>query len=258
MVRGAELRTRPPIPELAAYLGCFWWIDVAPGTCVRTFPDACTSISVVVSSATPQCFLIGPRLAPVERVPSIGSSLFGVRLNPGVAFLLTGVPADRLVEARRLLSDLLPEESRLFAQRLASATTSDNYFDGLEELLLARLAGRAIHPHVQKALGLIEESGGQIRIAELARRCKVSTHQLAHTLRTWVGLPPKTLARITRFQRFLEQVENDPSESFAARAADLGYFDQAHLTREVAQFFGATPGRLSPRHVADFSKTRCE
>lgn len=258
MVRGAELRTRPPMRELAPHLGCFWWIDVAPGTCVRSFPDACTNISVVVSSATPQCFLIGPRLVPVERAPSIGNSLFGVRLNPGVAFLLTGVPVHGFVESRRLLSDLLPEECRLFARRLASATTRDDYFDGLEELLLARLAGRAINAHVQKALALIEESGGQIRIAELARRCKISTHQLAHTLRTWVGLPPKTLARITRFQRFLEQVANDPSESSATRAADLGYFDQAHLTREVAQFFGATPGRLSPRMVTDFSKTRCE
>jgi AraC-like DNA-binding protein len=225
---------------------------------LRTFPDACTGISVVVNgSAAPQCFLIGPRLAPVEGMPTIGRSLFGVRLKPGVAFLVTGVPAHTFVETRRLLSEILPAESRLFAQRLASATRLDDYFDALEALLVARIAGRAIHAHVKKALALIEESGGQMRIAEVARRCQISTHQLAHTLHTWVGLSPKTLARITRFQRFLEQVESNPSESSASRAADLGYFDQAHFTREVAQFFGATPGRLSPRQVADFSKTRC-
>jgi len=156
------------------------------------------------------------------------------------------------------LSDILPKESLAFERRIASAKTIEGHFDALQDLLLMRLAGRAINLQVQKALAIIEESGGQVRIAEVACRCGIGAHQLANTLRTWVGLPPKTLARIARFQRFLEQVESEPSESSAARAADLGYFDQAHLTREVAQFFGATPGRLSPRHVADFSKTRCE
>ena len=259
MVQGAELRTRPPIPELAPHLGCFWWIDVRPGTCVRTFPDACTSISIMINRPqTPQSFFIGPRLAPVEGAPSEGQSWFGVRLRPGAGFLFTGVPIHRLVGMRRLLSEILPQEAMVFEQRLASATTVEDHFNALQDLLLARLAGRAVSAYVQNALAIIEKSGGQVRIAELACRCKISPHQLAHTLRTWVGLPPKTLARITRFQRFLAQVETEPSESSAARAADLGYFDQAHLTREVAQFFGATPGRLSPRHVADFSKTRCE
>ena len=157
-----------------------------------------------------------------------------------------------------MLSEILPNESLAFEQRIASVTSVGDYFDVLQDLLLSRLARRTINGHVKKALAIIEESGGQIRIAELAFRCGISPHQLANTLRTWVGLPPKTLARIARFQRFLEQVESEPSESSAARAVNLGYFDQAHLTREVTQFFGATPGRLSPGHVADFSKTRCE
>lgn len=259
MVRGAELQTRCPAPELAPFLGCFWWIDVGNSTCVRTFPDACASISVVISRCrAPECFFIGPRLAPAEGIPSIGHSLLGVRLKPGVAFLLTGVPVHAFVGARHLLAEIMPEDSLRFMQRLGSATSVDDHFDALEALLSERLAGRSIHGHVRKALKILEESGGQIRIAELARQCQISTRQLATILRTWVGLPPKTLARIARFQRFLEQVESDPSESAAARAAGLGYFDQAHLTKEVSQFFGAAPSRVSSRNVADFSKTRCD
>jgi len=41
-------------------------------------------------------------------------------------------------------------------------------------------------------------------------------------------------------------------------AAELGYFDQAHLANEVALFAGMSPGRIAPHRVADFSKTRCE
>ena len=115
-----------------------------------------------------------------------------------------------------------------------------------------------MHPCVHKAISIVERTGGQIRIAELARCCQLSTRGIARLLRIWVGLSPKTLARVTRFQKFLEQLDSEPRQSSAARAADLGYFDQAHLTKEVAQFFGATPGKMSPHHVADLSKTRCE
>lgn len=259
MVQGAELRTRRPAAALAPFLGCFWWVDVAHGTRLRTFPDACTSVSIIVRpGAAPESYFIGPRLVPREGTPSIGHSLFGVRLKPGAAFLFTGTSVRELVGERRRLADVVPDGVARFEHRLRSASTIDQHFDALEELMISRLSGSTIHPCVQKAIEIVEQTGGQIRIAELARCCGISTRRLGHLLRTWVGLTPKTLARVSRFQKFLEQMETEPNESSAARAVDLGYFDQAHLTKEVAQFFGATPGRMSPHHVADFSKTRCE
>ena len=259
MVQGAELRTRRASPAVTPFLGCYWWVDVEHGTRLRTFPDACTGVSIVIQpGAAPECYFIGPRLIPREGTPSVGHSLFGVRLKPGAAFLFTRNPVRDLVGERMRLAEIAPDEALGFEQRLQSASTVDQHFDALEELMLSRLAGRSIHPCVQKAIEIVEQSGGQIRIAELARSCDISTRGLARLLGTWLGLSPKTLARVTRFQRFLQHMETEPNESSAARAIDLGYFDQAHLTKEVAQFFGATPGRMSPHHVADFSKTRCE
>jgi len=258
MVQGAELRTRRPAPALAQLLGCYWWVDIAQGTRLRTFPDACTTISIVVRpDAAPESYFIGPRLVPRESSPAIGHSVFGVRLRPGAAFLFTSTPVCRFVGERKLLAEVAPADAARFEERVAGASTVDQHFDALEELMLFRLAGCSVHPCVRKAIDIVEQSGGQVRIAELARCCEVSTRRLGHLLNTWVGLSPKTLARVTRFQKFLEQMEHEPNESSAARAVDLGYFDQAHLTKEVAQFFGATPGRMSPHQVADLSKTRC-
>lgn len=258
MVRGAELRSRRPAAELTPFLGCYWWVDISPGTRLRTFPDACTSVSVVLhKGANPEAFFIGPRLLPSDGTPSIGHSLFGVRLKPGAAFLFTGRSVDVFAGIRRPLAEVMPPEAAKFETRIAAAITLDDHFDALEALMLERLKNGAIHPCVQKALAIVEETAGQIRIADLARRCQISTRHLANLLRMWIGLSPKKLARVVRFQKFLAQMETEPSESSAARAAELGYFDQAHLTREVSQFFGATPGRVSPHHVADFSKTRC-
>lgn len=259
MVQGAELRTRRPTPELAPFLGCYWWLDVVNGTRLRSFPDACTGFSVVLRpGARPESFFTGPRLVPSEGGPEFGQSVFGVRLSPGAAFLFIQAPVNAFVGSRCPLTTILPQKAAEFEERIAAAKTVDAHFDALESLMLNRLAGRTIHPCVERAMRIVEETAGQIRIAELALRCKVSTRHLANLLRTWIGLSPKALARVVRFQNFLAQMEDVPQESVAARAAELGYFDQAHLTREVSQFFGATPGRVSPNLVADFSKTRCQ
>ena len=77
-------------------------------------------------------------------------------------------------------------------------------------------------------------------------------------MRTWVGYGPKSYANIIRFQTTLHSMEHVPSPTAAVLATDNGYFDQAHLTLDVARFSGATPGRLASVGVADFSKTRCD
>jgi hypothetical protein len=53
-------------------------------------------------------------------------------------------------------------------------------------------------------------------------------------------------------------MENSPRQSAAFLASENGYFDQSHLNVDVARVAGATPGALSTRRVADFSKTRCD
>jgi hypothetical protein len=52
-------------------------------------------------------------------------------------------------------------------------------------------------------------------------------------------------------------METSPAGNLPGIAADLGYFDQAHLTNESTQFVGASPARIVAHHGADFSKTRC-
>jgi hypothetical protein len=61
-----------------------------------------------------------------------------------------------------------------------------------------------------------------------------------------------------RFQATLRQIEDWLSQSGAALASEAGFFDQAHLTLDLARLAGATPRHLASNSVADFSKTRCD
>jgi methylphosphotriester-DNA--protein-cysteine methyltransferase len=133
-----------------------------------------------------------------------------------------------------------------------------DHVDALQQFLLARLANAHVDGVVAKALAEIQQARGCVRVAAIAAACGVSERHLNRLMRVWIGYGAKRLARIVRFQTTLHQMEHAPSRSGAILAADTGYFDQAHLTAEMANLAGATPGKLKTSHVADFYKTRCD
>jgi AraC-like DNA-binding protein len=258
MVRGARVTLRRPEPSLRPYVGCLWFVETTPATRLQTVPDACATLSVeLCEDALPECFLAGPRLAAAERLPQLGQAFLGVRLLPGVARLLTGIAVYRLAERRTPLTTLLPDAAARFEHLLTDAQTVEQRFDVLEGFLGQRLVGTHIDARVDRAVKAIEDSAGLLRMAQLARDCHISPRQLHRLVRNWVGIAPKRLARIVRFQAALKRMETAPPGDSQRIAADLGYFDQAHLTNESTHFAGTSPARIVAHHVADFSKTRC-
>jgi hypothetical protein len=86
-------------------------------------------------------------------------------------------------------------------------------------------------------------------VGSLTSSLSIPERQLRLRLGSGVGLAPKPLHRMLRFQGFLALTQlalslgRRPAEEGLARlAADLGYADQAHLTRECLALTGLTPG----------------
>ena len=258
IVEAAELELRRPVASLRPSLGCFWSIATTTDTHLRTLPDACTTLAVeCIQGQRPQLYLVGPRLTPADRVPGAGRLLFGVRLQPGVAFALTKRPVHQIVDRRILLAELLRDDVSEMEIRLASTARTQKRFDILEEFLFQHLDDMQVDPRVKKALLQVEQCSGQLRTPQLATHCQVSSRHLNRLLRTWLGFSAKRLARITRFQTLLKRVEGSHSGGLASLAVELGYYDQAHLINEVAQFAALSLGRIAGRGMADFSNTRC-
>ena len=65
-----------------------------------------------------------------------------------------------------------------------------------------------------------------------------------------VGYGPKTLQRVCRFQRFVRELDaTGGSCDLALAAAEAGYADQSHLTRDCAELSGLTPASLARTRV---------
>jgi transcriptional regulator GlxA family with amidase domain len=81
------------------------------------------------------------------------------------------------------------------------------------------------------------------RLTALARELDVGERQLRRRFAAAVGYGPKTLQRILRLQALLHHAQH-ASLGLAALAAELGYADQAHMTREVGALAGVSPSVL--------------
>jgi AraC-like DNA-binding protein len=257
VVHHAEIRFREADVSLRPYVGCFWVITAERDATIRMVPDGTTSISAELRNGrTSDWWLRGPIVRPDERRYASPATVVGVRLRPGVAFILSAMAADALVGHRIRLS-AIPSLRGLLAEKPASLTP-DGCIDVLERFLVRRLENAAVHEVVARAIREIERDHGCSSVNDIADRCGVSARHLNRLMRVWIGCGTKRFASIVRFQATLTEIQHAPAQSGAALATGTGYFDQGHLTMDVARFAGATPRHLAKRCVSDFSKTRCD
>ncbi len=177
-------------------------------------------------------------------------------LTPQGARRLFGVPMSALTRRVVALDDLWP--GLHLADRLRACTSWDQRFDLVEAVLSARLAGAAPErPEIVHAVGRIAASGGALRMDALARELGYSSRHLGALFKDQVGMPPKLLARLVRFDRLVAELRRPArARSWAELSARLGYADQAHLARDVRALAGMTPTALCASIVDPFTPER--
>ena len=257
LIDGADIRFQEAAVALRRYVGCFWVLTAEPGATIRVVPDGTTAISIErQKTGYSEWFLRGPLLRPAERRFTAPTTLIGVRLRPGVAFMLSGIPAQSIVNRRISLSRCASFHDLVSID--VSEHTPSQCIETLQDFLINRLENSNVDSIVATALAEIDGEHGSQRVSDIAARCGVSARHLNRLMRQWVGFGPKRYAGVVRFQATLMEMEQAPEQSVALLASGSGYFDQAHLTVDVGRFAGATPGSLMSDDMSDFSKTRCD
>lgn len=163
-----------------------------------------------------------------------------VNLSPLAArAIFGGIRMSALKDDVLDLRDLTGDAGRVLLERLEAASTSAARFDLLDETL-ERALGKAEAPPllVCEAWRRLGDSHGALGVAALAEDLGCSRKTLHAAFDEYIGLPPKTAARVFRFQRAVQQVGH---ASWPVIAAESGYYDQSHLIRDFRQFTGFTP-----------------
>jgi AraC-like DNA-binding protein len=209
-------------------------------------PDACVDLIWSGERLT----IAGPdtRARLVALAP--GTRIIGIRLRPGVAGTVLGLPAGELRDAtpdaadvlgrdraEALLGALLPTTARGDGGRPGVAGAGDDP----HSILLAAIERRGAagpDPLVRAAVAALDRP--HARVAAVAAELGLSARQLQRRVTDAVGYGPKTLARVLRFRR----LQALPAGPLVERALEAGYADQAHMTAEVTHLAGVPPVRF--------------
>ena len=242
-------RERPPTAPQVASL---WIHSVAPGSEPhrhRTIPHGSVELHCEIGGL-PR--IVGPQTAPRLDTLAPGTTVVGVRFRLGAAPAVLGVPASELVDLTIRADELWGPAAERIGERVASAATPEEAASRLEAEALARVQAQT-DPVAAGAAALLQPGRTQ-DVASLPSELHISERTLRRRVQAAIGLPPKVVHRLLRFQGFLALAhgrEGDPAE-LAMLAAEAGYADQSHLTRECLRLAG-----LSPRALLQESLEHC-
>jgi AraC-like DNA-binding protein len=231
-----------PSPPLAAYVLCWSVHRIDAGSTSYLHRSAPNGSVELVCEVGGQPLLIGPQTGPLARTLPPGATIVSLRLRPESAAAVIGLPAYELADQIVALHDVLPE-ARLLGERIA--TEPKRAVAVLEGAVSAQLARRATTDRMV-AFGVQRLTAQATRVSSLAASMFVSERHLRRRFKAAVGLSPKALERVLRFQRFLALVHTGDSSrlGLSRTAVELGYADQPHLTRECVYLSGLPPAEL--------------
>jgi AraC-like DNA-binding protein len=243
---GQTYNERQPAPELAERLSCVWVQEVPSGAAPyahRTVPNGGVELSCRVGELP---VLVGPQTGPTTEVLAPGTIVVGVRFKPGAAPSVLGMPATELVDLAVGADAIWGDAAIALGERIAAAPTPHDAAATLEREIFAR-AIETDQPDPIAAAAVRHLHPWRVsEVASLTDALYISERQLRRRCLAAVGLAPKALHRMLRFQGFLALAgqREHPSAELALLAAEAGYADQPHLTRESIRLAGLTPRAL--------------
>jgi AraC-like DNA-binding protein len=204
--------------------------------------------SMLVDGQRHCSFVAGPADVPTLTEHAGDQCGIEVSLTPLGARRLLGVPVAELAGRAVAFEELLGRHAATLTERLVRAADWEARFALLDRALLRRLQeARPLPAEIVQAWSLLHRSHGALGVDAIAREVGWSRRHLAARFREDIGLPPKTTARILRFERVTMLLRSGVCVSLADAAYECRYADQSHLNRDFRAFAGTTPTDYAAR-----------
>lgn len=267
-----RFRQIPPIAPLQAVVECLWTLesDGAPaGEIEPVLPDGCPELVIhfgdrferlspdgTVERQSDLLFA-GQLTGQIALRPTGAVATLGIRFRPGSAAAILHLPQFALVGTTLGVDVLDRNLYRGLSAIREMAASLDEATIAVQRYLCGRLDRDWIDPRVLEAVTIVQRRGGQIGIEVLAGRVGTTRRHLERRFDSLVGISPKRLARIVRFQRALRMLSarpempdlHSPAVSGVATALECGYADQPHFIRDFTELAGCAPGEHLLRHA---------
>lgn len=251
-------QTYLPHPSLSKYIRCYWTLDIMampPATYPeRIFPDGCTELifhygdvfrkqtATRQSDIQPRSFVHGQIKSFIEIEATGRTGMLAVRFTPSGLKAFTPHNVNTVTGEHVPVADFWGKEGDALEDRVLNAATNEQRIRLVERFLLRKLTQV---PSPDPLAGLctaeIIRTNGNVNIDQLADSLHIGRRHLERRVTAHVGLPPKLLARIIRFQHALQLIEQGRSDNLTMVGYESGFYDQAHFIKDFRTFTGLHP-----------------
>lgn len=244
-----DYRELPPPETLADYLENLWIFEMGDGDVPQDHvivPDGTVSISAaLLPGMAPMLALVGPTTKAYRRPLTRGAVYCGVRVRAGLAGSLLGRDIQVLAGTFSPLNEIDPGLEAAIRAALPAAPSGSEVVDAIIAALVALAAAAApADAPVRDFARTIMDAHGDLVLREAAAHYPVGERQLRRRFLYQCGITPKEFARLRRVRHACIRLvmERDAAAPASSRA---GFADQAHMTREFREVFGASTGMVT-------------
>lgn len=257
-----EVRTHLPAADLAGLVEFYWnprW-DLRGREPHEQKVLSHPNVHLVLEPDGPLVYGVARKVF-VRRLAGAGQ-VFGVKFRPGAFRPFSPGPVADLVDRTLPAVGFFGAGVEPLGRRILARDDLAEMAALADAFLRDRLPPGPPDPRIAQVSALVETITARpqlLRVDELAGELDMPVRQLQRLFAEYVGVPPKWVLRRARLHEAAARADRaaaDPSGrsgtsgagiDWAALAADLGYSDQAHLTRDFTAAVGAPPGRYAGR-----------
>jgi len=171
------------------------------------------------------------------------TGFIGIEFSPHGAFPLFGMRMSETVDEKMFDSEVLfGRWGRETRETLGNLEEVDQKVSFIQDALV-RLSHRKQQDNriIDFCVDVLRRAHGHVPMKELERKTGYTRRYLDLLFKQHVGLSPKVLARIFRFQKFYQKWAQGLSYDIIMNQLYDHYYDQAHFAKEFKRMTGHSP-----------------
>lgn len=243
-------------PQLADTIKCFWYDRRDVGEKLSSYdvmPDGYAEIIFYFGSLytispdeslhpLPSPFMMGLLNQPVSFSTVNCLEIIGVRCFPWTVFDLLGLTSSKKAvhffehPVARLQSSL---------SEFVKAGKIEDAISLLQQYFLDAQSHVADNSMLAKAGIAMREANGNMPVSEVAAAAHATVRTLERNFKQSSGHTVKDVSGLIRFEQVRNRLWQNPDSNIAGLAAEFGYTDQAHLSKEFKKYTGTTPAAFA-------------
>lgn len=255
-------QTYPPHPDFELLVDCYWTLEVPAvpeSTKQRIIPDGLLEMAFLLgddikryTSETefiiqPRAMVLGQTVDAFYIEPTGYVNSFAVRFYPYGFANLVPTPLAELANKETPIAALFGEkDANDLEQKIIAAADVRDRIQIIEAFLLQRIREPMMIDHLVKStVELLISSQGSVPINMILKENSAQRRQLERKFAKIVGISPKQLGKVMRFQAALRMLLNEKAESLTNIAYKSQYYDQAHFIKDFREFTGINPKQFT-------------